>query len=323
METINKPLVSVIIPCYNCEKIVGETLESVEGQSYDNIEIICINDGSKDNTLAELEEYSQKSRFNFRIINQENGGVSVARNRGIEEATGEYILFLDGDDIYHKDFVKILVDAISNADVSYCRLSRNLDDVRNNKTPLTEHVMQNQKEAMDKLQYEMAKYGFYCYLYRKETMDKYNLRFTEGVKYFEDREFNWKYLCHCQSYAWVNDVLYGYRVMENSATKQKIYWERIESTQNTLSRIETYMAENNCEYLGEFKSYLPHRVMWATAKNIALSNDKEMFTRLIKEYDVKASMKVTCKDSNKLVRIASYMYLIHPNLFYWIVRMKK
>ncbi len=322
MELKNNPLVSIIIPCYNCEKVVGETLESVEYQTYDNIELICVNDGSKDNTAAELEKYAESSRFAFRIINQENGGVSVARNRGIEEAKGEYILFLDADDIYHKDFVKILVEAIADADVSYCRLSRNLDDVRNNNSPISEPVRQNQKEAMDKLQYEMARYGFYCYLYRRAIINEHNIRFTEGVKYFEDREFNWKYLCHCQSYAWINDALYGYRVMANSATTQKTDWNRIENSQKTIKRIEDYLKQYNCEYLS-LLTYLPHRVMWAVAKNVAFSGDKEMFSQFQKEYDVKASMKVTCKDSNRLVRIASRMYLIHPKLFYWIVRLKK
>ena len=169
----------------------------------------------------------------------------------------------------------------------------------------------------------MWNYGFYCYLYQKELLTKFNVRFDENTRHFEDREFNWKYLCHCKKYAWIDAPLYGYRVTPNSATHKKTSWEHAQKSLNAVKRVETYLAENNCAYLETLKSYLYQRVMWAIAKNIALSKDKELFNKLCKEYDVKKCMKRTAKDNNKLVKLASIFYLINPNLFYFTIGLKK
>lgn len=320
-----KRMVSVIIPCYNCYNVVGETLACLEKQTYPNCEIICINDGSSDKTLELLQNWKKRGTLNLKVLTQENHGVSYTRNRGIEEACGEYILFLDADDIWHREFVCRLVEALeqSNADASYCRLSRDLKEVENLIIDGAVSVSQTQRPAMDKLLFEMWNYGFYCYLYRRETLTKFNLRFDENTRYFEDREFNWKYLCHCNSFAWVDLPLYGYRVTPNSATHKKTSWEHTKKMLDAVKRVERYLEENECDYLETLKSYLYQRVMWAAAKNISLSRDKKMFRKLYSEYDVKACMKRTAKDSKKLVAIASRLYLIHPMLFYYIVRLKR
>lgn len=317
--------ISVIIPCYNCYDIVGETLKSLEKQTYQGFEVICIDDGSADKTLELLKIWQKKGTLNIKVLTQENRGVSYTRNRGINEANGEYILFLDADDIYHGEFMQRMIEALeqSNADVSYCRLSRNLDDVRSLEIENFSFAMQTQAEAMDKLLFEMWNYGFYCYLYRKEIITKFNVQFDENTRHFEDREFNWKYLCHCEKYAWIDAALYGYRVTPNSATHKKTSLEHAQKSLNAVKRVEDYLKENNCAYLETLKSYLYQRVMWAVAKNIALSKDKAVYSWLRKEYDVKKCMKRTAKDSNKLVVIASWCYLIHPMLFYFVVRLKK
>lgn len=324
METKNKINASVIIPCYNCAKSIVETLESLESQTYKSFEVICINDGSSDDTLDILRQWLDKKTLNIKIIDQENGGVSRARNRGIDNADTAYVLFLDADDIYHKDYIYHLVNSVEQfrADVSYCRLVRNLDIVKKYNDEIA-YKINNQQEAMDKLMYEMYQYGFYCYLYRKDILDKYNLRFDENTKYFEDREFNWKYLCHCATYVLVDAPMYGYRVCENSATQKMTSWQRTVNSLNAVKRVEEYLALYQCDYLDILKSYLYQRVMWSVAKNIVLCGDKEMYRQLQENYNVKVCMKRTAKDSNKLVAISSMLYLIHPMLFYKVVRLKK
>lgn len=96
MEKIT-PKVSIIVPVYNVENYLRKCLDSLINQTLKNIEIICINDGSTDNSLSILEEYASKDE-RIIVINQENAGVSSARNRGLEIATGEYIAFVDADD---------------------------------------------------------------------------------------------------------------------------------------------------------------------------------------------------------------------------------
>ena len=93
----NRVLISIIVPVYNVEKYLAECLDSLINQTYQYIEIICVNDGSVDNSKSILEEYASKD-YRIKIINQNNQGLSAARNPGMREASGKYIMFVDSDD---------------------------------------------------------------------------------------------------------------------------------------------------------------------------------------------------------------------------------
>ena len=116
-----RPLISVIIPAYNAEKTIRDCLNAVCSQTYRELEIIVINDGSTDNTAAILDEFRlADSRIN--AISQCNGGVSSARNTGLLNASGDYIAFVDSDDIAESQMIEILYDGIvsSHSDISIC-----------------------------------------------------------------------------------------------------------------------------------------------------------------------------------------------------------
>ena len=153
-------------------------------------------------------------------------------------------------------------------------------------------------------------------------INQIGLRFDENTKYGEDREYIWKYISHCNNAAWIDLPLYGYRINPLSATQRSASWRKTDLL-TAIKRIEKYLDEQNCAYSNEFKSYMYARAMWAVAKTFASSKNKKFFKRLRKEYDVRSCMKRTAKDSNKLVKIASQMYLINPKLFYDMVSLKK
>lgn len=315
--------VSVVIPCYNCQVLVEDTLKSLVEQTFQSFEVICVNDGSTDQTLSVLEAWKAREVLDLQIIDKPNGGVSSARNAGIQAAQGEYLLFLDADDLYHPTFIQRLYEAITQnrVDIAYCWLNRNEAILaRDYQTAPT--VYESQEEMMHNLLYRMPEVGFYCYIYRKSWIVRENLAFDERTRHFEDREFNWKYLCHCQTAVLIDAPLYFYRVAENSVTNRKTVNWRTDGLDAVL-RIEAYMQEAGCSFFPELKSYLFPRVMWAMAKNYALGGTKNAFNRLGREYDVKTCMKRTAKDGDKLVALASRLYLIHPSLFYHIVRLKK
>lgn len=106
----NSPIVSVIIPCYNIEKYLRQCLDSVVNQTLRNIEIICVDDGSSDNTLEILKEYEKKDD-RFKIISQKNGGAGAARNNGLRMATGKYLSFLDSDDFFELDMLEMAYES--------------------------------------------------------------------------------------------------------------------------------------------------------------------------------------------------------------------
>lgn len=113
---IDYPLVSIVIPVYNVEKYLRQCLESVVNQTYENLEIVCVNDGSPDNSLGILEEYANRDS-RFKVITIENQGLSGARNVGTEACTGEFLMYIDSDDWVDINTVELAVDAIRNHSV--------------------------------------------------------------------------------------------------------------------------------------------------------------------------------------------------------------
>lgn len=117
-----KNKVSIIVPCYNQELYIKETLQSIKNQTYTNWECIIVNDGSTDKSIEIVKKYIEED-LRFQILTIPNGGLSNARNQGIKSASGEYILPLDGDDKIHPDYLKLAIDVFkndSNVDLVYC-----------------------------------------------------------------------------------------------------------------------------------------------------------------------------------------------------------
>lgn len=316
--------VSIIIPCFNCETLIIQTLKALENQTYKNFEVICVNDGSKDNTYNVLLQYSKESNMSIRIFTQENLGVSATRNRAIKESKGEYILFLDADDMYHDRFVELLVDAMEStaSDVSYCKLSRDFEEVMNVDTSETQYVIQHQDEAMSNLLYKMGEFGFYCYLYKKDILNTSGILFDENTRFFEDREFNWKYLSHCDSAVLIDMPLYWYRKNTQSVTqKRNVDWN--DEGIKAVLRVEKYLEARECKFLANVRKYLLARVLWSKAKLYSVSGRRDLLARLGDEYNMNLYMKQTLKDRNWMVRLSSRLYLLSPSLFYLIVRLKR
>ena len=111
----DKPLVSIVMPVFNAEAYLEESLHSVTGQTYKNLEIICVNDGSTDGSRDLLQKIGQKDS-RIRILNQDNKGAGEARNHGMDEATGEYIYFFDADDLLRKKAIQTMVEAAGKHD---------------------------------------------------------------------------------------------------------------------------------------------------------------------------------------------------------------
>lgn len=313
------PLVSVIVPCYNSEKYLKYTLESLEKQLYKNIEIICVNDGSTDKTSIILDNWSKTTKTKHKIITQENLGVSHARNVGLANAHGKYIMFLDADDLYKKEMILYLVNEmeLKKVDAAYCNLKKKYEDVFENNNIAIIHDQQ-QSEAMKNLLYNMSEISFDCYIYLSKKIKELNLYFDENTKYGEDREFNWKYLCHCKKISFIQFPMYYYRINDESATRKVPTWSKTDLLA-AIKRTENYLSDNNCQFYEEFKSYMYSRAVWTVAKTFATGRQKKLYKRFIKEYDVKKHMKRMLGDKSKIVVIGSFLYLIHQDIFYLVL----
>ncbi len=184
----NMVKVSVIVPVYNVEKYLGECLDSLLGQTLQDIEVVAVNDGSTDSCLQVLNEYAAKDE-RIKIINQTNAGVSAARNRGVEQAVGEFVAFVDSDDWVDLDFYEKLYNAAQeeNADIAAGEIF-----LCSNKGCACEREGNNKRQVIKKLKDKfrvLLGNGIHCQpcnkIYRREKIVQSGISFVEGVV-FED-----------------------------------------------------------------------------------------------------------------------------------------
>ena len=203
--------ISVIIPVYNTAPYLERCLDSVLQSTYRNFEIFCVNDGSTDESLSILEHY-QALDDRVVVINQNNSGVSAARNHGLAHATGAYISFVDSDDWVHPQYLEYLLCAIENADISHCGMVRINND-----------GLENEEQQISPIRIlDMGKMNFgeiadHCCgkLFRREIVEK--LKFEESISFGEDKLFTALALQTGKKIAVIDNVLYYYYNNPNSA----------------------------------------------------------------------------------------------------------
>ncbi len=227
-------LVSIIIPCYNVEKYMKNCFECLDSQTYKNVEIIFVDDGAKDSTGQMIDDYC-KTNNKAKAIHKPNGGLSSARNAGLDAATGDYIYFYDPDDILSKDILTTLVSTIevSNAQYAICYCKK-VDDGEN----LTRFINRETKgkkikilDTTETFSLMTSKYKIFTSVWNKlylaKIIQQNNLRFGENCRYGEDTPFNYAYLRLIEKVAVINRVQYYYVQRKNSLIHDKFKENRL------------------------------------------------------------------------------------------------
>lgn len=213
--------VSIIVPVYNVEKFLPECLDSLINQTLKDIEIICINDGSKDNSLAILKNYAQKDS-RIKIIDQQNQGQSVARNNGINTAVGEYIGFVDSDDWVDKDYFEKLYLAAKkyDSDIAAGDFIRCGKRIKSKKLQYTNEAFYT--NITDKIQYaEIPKYNYiWNKIYKRDSLLKLNMPFPEG-RVYEDVYWLVRVVYGLNGFVTVPETYYNYRKNSGSTVTLK------------------------------------------------------------------------------------------------------
>ena len=184
----NNPMVSIIIPVYNSERFLKECFDSILAQTYDNYEIIVVDDGSVDTSIQIEEEYSKKAA-GFRIIKQANSGQGVARNRGLDIARGEYIAFIDSDDAMKPDFLKEAVAKIEagNYDIvvaNYDKINEKSEFLAIHSNAKADYTLNGYEALMGMWYGENVHIAPWGKLYKKEVCEKDRVKSC----YCEDEE---------------------------------------------------------------------------------------------------------------------------------------
>ena len=216
--------VSVIIPVFNAEKFLVDCIKSVCNQTFKDIEIILLDDGSTDNSLQICRMMSKYDK-RIVVINKENTGVADTRNVGLDCAKGEYIFFCDSDDLLVQDCLMRLISIAQeqNADLVCGKLGRFRNDCYSaeqlsNKLECITYEVLDSVSALNSYGEEDSVCGYIApKLFSKHIIDQNGLRFNKEIKYIEDTLFSIEYIEHCKKIVSLKDVLYLYRLHDDSS----------------------------------------------------------------------------------------------------------
>lgn len=314
--------ISIVVPVYNVEKYLEKCLDSIIKQTFIDVEILLIDDGSTDNSLKICKNYAEKDD-RIRVIHQINQGLSAARNTGIENAKGKYIGFIDSDDYIDEDMYEYLYNQITNqdADIAVCGIYNEYADIIRRAYPQDEYIVATQKEAMSMvLEANKISVNAVNKLYKREIFK--DLRYPVG-KLSEDAHLILEILLQANRIVISTTPKYHYVHRENSITTAPY-------TQKDLSVIEAYVNNKKLieKYYPDLLEVAEFRCFFAyfyVLDKMALTKkfkDKETRKKLIKY--VRANKSSLKKNSyvGRNRKIAAIGLMIHPIFYNMFVKLE-
>lgn len=312
-------MVSVIIPVYNGEKYIQTILHCFEKQTSHNFELIFINDGSKDNSLDELNKAKETSSLKIMVINQNNAGVSAARNVGIDNAKGELVCFCDVDDEVTVNYVSDMRYVIENneVDLVICKhqlkKTDGIGDSISSKPHTGKVEIKNTTSSLKDFLYGRIVSGCCTIMARKTVLTSNNLRFAEGYKYSEDLHMLWRIIACSQRIAYLDKSLYIYKLQENSATS-KFNSERMQGY-TLFKDLEIFFDMHVPQFAEEYKAYGAAKIMWSIAWQAATYYEFKQFRDFAVKYKVKNEMRKLISFKNYKVSLSAVTFIISPAIF--------
>ncbi len=292
---------SIIMPVYMGEKFIEKTLMNVLSQTYENFELLCIIDGSTDNSANIIEKHAQNDP-RIIIYEKENGGVASARNFGLDKARGDYIAFFDQDDCAESEMYSALISKMEaeNSDAAFCNA---LVETEEGTKPL---LGGKSEPVFEKGYYRDSKIiaNLWTCVYKKEIIDKYNLRFLKNMQIGEDLDFTYRYSLVAEKTSFVNKDFYCWVIHSDN------------NTFDSDKRVSVYHCfKNMFDFTEKFSERKKYKY------NLKVLD--QMFRDYIIEYSIftlpKDSRKETAKIVKKLVSemkiSAATRFIFHLKLF--------
>lgn len=288
------PLVSIVVPVYNVENYLSQCLDSIFSQTYNNLEVICINDGSTDNSAQILASY-QKKYPQLKVISLSNQGAAAARNTGLEFARGDLIAFVDSDDWLETNAFESVYKVFQNEDVDFaCFSSYKINSDSTSKRFVCKFEKDEIKEVDDSwlLRMLLAPWGK---VFRSEFLKKNNLIFPAGL-YYEDVFFHWACVSYAKKIALLRLALYNYRIREDSLMG---------------------LSQSKKKGMAVHHLYNLERIHDLWSKNGFLNNHKELFEILFLRY-VEAGYGYLHEDEKE-----EYVLKTKDCIAVWNIKLKK
>lgn len=268
---------SIIIPAYNAAAYLQPCLDSIFSQEYDDFEVIVIDDGSTDSTAALLGHYPR-----VKVIHQENTGMATARNRGIDEAKGEYILFVDSDDLLTEGALATLASELNDEDI----IGFNARKLHETTGEYSYHPTISEPESSDGWTYfcrhrlQPTDIHFVCIwqrAYRRQFLKDNNLRFADGILRAEDDLFTTEAMLAAQTLRTITPCLYTYRIRANSITTT-VDRRRFDDS----LRVQRMLADHFIPLQGVDKTVI-YRVLASNYINLFSRKTKKLYGNIDRE----------------------------------------
>jgi len=317
-----KELVSIIVPIYKVELYLKQCIESIIHQTYQNLEIILVDDGSPDNCGKICDEYAQKDA-RIKVIHQVNGGVSSARNAGLDASTGVYISFIDPDDVVSNDFIEYLYHLCKNhhVDIAECDFIRFSDNEEIKPYIANEKIMKLNNEEIQKNLYNdyyVRAVVLWDKLYRSYIYK--NIRFPKG-KINEDEAMIHLIYDACKTDIILsNQCLYYYRHNDESIMKRKFNPSRLDAIDALKNRLAYYRENNKKElYLLTVKKYqIKLKDLYFLTKNY-IDNPQKYMKIIMKEArnNYKEYVKVVPTNFFNKIKIGIFVYMPKVYSFFY------
>lgn len=300
------PLISIVVPVFNVEAYIERCIKSLISQSYENIEIIMVDDGSTDNSGKICDKYKEKDS-RIKVIHKSNKGLSHARNIGIEKAGGKYLSFVDSDDWVAEDYISVMYKLMirTNSDMVTCGFQRTSGN-RNKKNRNFDVYQEYFKEdAVKQLLYQRISTSACGKLYKIDLWD--DVRFSIG-KLYEDVETLYFVFNKCEKVSITNRILYFYFLRNDSIVKQNFSIRKMDYVENCRNLLEDIKSD-----YPQFENAAISRLMWA---EIHVLVHMDAPTEYLNEYrmlmsDIKRFRRIVIRDrENKMktraVAVLSY-----------------
>lgn len=288
-ESVYKEKISVIVPIFNTEKYIKNCIDSIISQTYNNLEIILIDDGSKDRSGEICDEYQKKDK-RIQVVHKENGGQSSARNRGLDIATGDYIAFVDSDDTVENEMYEKLLSFMKrkNLDIAVC----NYYTVQNGNKSIAKRVKHNYvfntKQAMKILpKNDILDFSPCNRLFHRSVFE--GLRFEEGVIY-EDQRLSYRYFSRARRVGCFTEPLYNYYQRENSTIRGSINLNVLQSIE-AYEDMEKYYKNNFPKYEGIVYLYKVKNAVLLYEFLILSSVEEKKYRYIFRGYSRKKLLK--------------------------------
>lgn len=312
--------ISVIIPMYNSENYIEETLLSVINQSYRNFEIIVIDDGSKDTSRVKAQKILEGHReIESQIIIQENKGLPGARNVGINNAVGKYLCFIDSDDLLDKCHLQSLLDLAEENKLNVVHCNYELTSESNRKGTAV-----NKQDGLVLSREEVIKYAvrrqpaiIVCgLLIRRDFLIKEKLIFNEALRFGEDSDYIWKTIFCCEKIGYSNMDTYKYLIHSNSIMKTitiELGALYLSEFRKTINNIINKNAKNR-----HIAMVIYYREVIGFLHAFSLCSEKEEFIKMSNQIDRKELFSILKGFPDFRIKILSFLFRTNPKVFFKI-----